>query len=120
MTFAQVRTLLSSSCAGNMCHNEQSQHINLVDEAGLYGRLTMPIGNNGADCKGSTLVVPNMPNDSLLVQIVTAGNPMACKAEGGAMQNIPRMPNNCGNQPQCLSAAQIKTLSDWIAAGAPQ
>lgn len=120
-TFAQVKTILSTSCAGNMCHSEPSQHIDWVTEAGLYDRLTMPIGNNGADCKGSTPVVKNMPNDSLLVQILKMNNPPACKDAGMQTQNVNRMPNMCGGGgPQCLSDANIKTISDWIAAGAPQ
>ncbi|RYZ03959.1 MAG: hypothetical protein EOO73_25200 [Myxococcales bacterium] len=116
-----MKTILSGSCAGNMCHSEPSTHIDWVTENGLYERLTTAIGNKGVHCKGSIPVIKNMPNDSLLVQILKGGNPTACKAEGGGSENVDRMPNNCGNGPtQCLSDAQIKTISDWIAAGAPQ
>jgi hypothetical protein len=111
---------LATSCAGNMCHSEPSQHIDWVTEAGLYDRLTMPIGNNGADCKGSTPVVKNMPDESLLVQIVKMNNPPACKAQGGGAGMVNRMPNMCGGGgTPCLTDAQIKTISDWIGAGAP-
>lgn len=118
-TFAQVKQVLSSSCAGNQCHSEPSQHIDWVTETGLYERLTTVIGNKGADCKGSTPVVAGDAN-SLLIRIVK-GNTM-CVADGGGMQDIPRMPNKCGQGggPQCLTEDKIKIISDWIAAGAPQ
>jgi hypothetical protein len=76
--------------------------------------MTSPIGNNGPLCKDKTPVVPNMPEQSFLLQIVkgeqTCGNQM-----------IPRMPDDCedGERP-CLTDAQIKVISDWISAGAPQ
>jgi hypothetical protein len=102
-----------------MCHSEASQHIDWVTETGLYERLTTVIGSKGADCKGSTPVVPNMAEQSLLVRIVK-GSTM-CVAEGGGMQEIPKMPHMCpqNNRP-CLTDAQVKTISDWIAGGAPQ
>jgi hypothetical protein len=68
-----------------------------------------------AFCKGDTMVTAGDAN-SLLVRIVT-GSTM-CK-NGTAMQNVAKMPDNC-NGNGCLSTAEIQTIKDWIAAGAPK
>jgi hypothetical protein len=63
------------------------------------------------------LVTPNDAN-SFLISVVKAG--ASCPKGGGT---IGRMPDNCkttaGGMPQCLTADQIKLISDWVAAGAP-
>jgi hypothetical protein len=47
-------------------------------------------------------------------------NPPACKAQGGAAEMVDKMPRMCGGGGNpCLTTDQIKTISDWIQAGAP-
>ena len=118
MTFMQVQTLLSSKC-GTMCHGGMP-HMSFQAMAGgttLHSRLTTPIpAANNRECVGSTLVVPNDAANSLLVKIVKGAT--TCM-NNGSMQNIPRMPNMCGSgATQCLTAAEIKIIEDWVTAGA--
>ena len=115
-TFAQVTTIINTSCATGMCHNATSGQINFkTPSPDLHSVLTTALPTSVAHCKGTTLVVPNNAAGSFLVSVVTAK--ATCK-NNGTDEMIARMPDNCmGNS--CLSAAQIKTISDWIAAGAP-
>jgi hypothetical protein len=66
------------------------------------------------------LVVPNDAASSFLVKIVQGA---ASCTKGTGTENIGRMPDNCSttstNPRACLTAAEIKTITDWIAAGAP-
>lgn len=100
------------------CHSG-NPHLNFAS-ANLYATLSTPIPATPTtrECKGSTLITPNDGANSLLVKIVTGAT--TCQ-NSGASQNIPRMPNGCGtgSAPACLTAAQIKTLTDWINGGAP-
>src|SRR6478735_7550289 len=116
-TFAQVTTIINSSCTTGTCHNASSMQVNFkTPSPDLYTVLTTAIPTSVQHCKGSTLVVPNNAAGSLLVAITTAKT--TCK-NNGADEQIAKMPDNCmGNN--CLSTAQIKTISDWIAAGAPK
>jgi hypothetical protein len=102
-----------------MCHNG-NPHTNF-QQGDLYTTLSTPIPATPAmrDCKGSMLITPNDGPNSLIVKIVT-GQTM-CQ-NSGATQTIMRMPMMCGgggSNPACLTAAQIKTISDWITGGAP-
>jgi len=116
-TYAAVKAIFTASCgAGAGCHNG-NPHTNFTT-GDLYTTLSTPIPATPAqrECKGSTLITPNDGPNSLIVKIVS-GSTM-CQ-NSGANQTLPRMPNNCGSNPMCLSAAQIKTISDWITGGAP-
>ena len=120
VTFAQVSGVLATGCAGAMCHGG-TNHVNLVMMQGLYTRLTTPLPATAPHCKGTTLVVPSNVAGSFLVKIITGAS--MCM-NNGANENIPRMPDNCSttstNPRACLTAAQIKLVSDWVAGGAPQ
>jgi len=114
-TYAEVKAIFTASC-GTGCHNG-NPHTNFTT-GDLYTTLSTAIPATPAmrECKGSTLITPNDGPNSLIVKIVS-GSTM-CQ-NSGVSQTIPRMPNNCGTNPMCLSAAQIKTISDWITGGAP-
>jgi hypothetical protein len=43
---------------------------------------------------------------------------VTCK-KGGGTEMIARMPDDCPSQRPCLTAEQIKLLTDWVAGGAP-
>ena len=87
---------------------------------GLYMRLTTAIPNDIPHCAGDVAVTKNMADQSLLVRVLKGA--AMCK-KGNGMEQIARMPDHCGeggNNPPCLTDAQIKVVSDWIAAGAPE
>lgn len=109
--FAEVRTILTGSCATGTCHMPGGMHINLTDDAMLYARLTSPLTVGAMNCMGRTLVVGGNPAMSLLYTITGATPPCAAR----------RMPNNCGTagNPACLTDAQRQTIAAWITAGAP-
>jgi hypothetical protein len=111
------------ACAGATCHGDASQHAHLATMAGLYALLTTPLPNSSLHCKGETLVKPGDTNGSFLLKVITGPGMSMCK-NGTAMENIPRMPDDCStssmNPRPCLTADQIKLVSDWIAANAPQ
>lgn len=116
-TFAQVTTIINSSCATGMCHNATSGQLNFkTPSPDLYTVLTTAIPSSVAHCKGTTLVVPSNAAGSFLASVVKAK--ATCK-NNGADESIARMPDNC-NGNSCLSTAQIATISDWINAGAPK
>lgn len=103
-----------------MCHNG-NPHTDF-QKGELHTALTTVIPNTPAmrDCKGSSLITANDGPNSLLVKIIKGAT--TCQ-NSGMSQNIARMPMNCGmggTNPACLTEAQIKTISDWITAGAPQ
>jgi hypothetical protein len=109
-TFKAVSEILSKNCAA--CH-DGSKHSDLRPD-GLYQRLmSAPKSTGGVDA-GCTaaFVVPNMPEKSLLISILSATPPAGC-AE--------RMPYMCGkNGTDCLSETTVQTIRSWISAGAPQ
>lgn len=116
-TFTQVKTIFAASCGVGSCHND-NPHLNFQATAGLHALLTTAIpAKNNRECIGTIPVVAGNANGSLLANVVK-GSAM-CK-NNGADQNLPRMPFQCtpnGNT-KCLTDAQIKTITDWIAAGA--
>jgi hypothetical protein len=59
-----------------------------------------------------------MPTMSLLVQAVTGPGKISCNKSGGGTEMIARMPDDCPTARPCLTDAQIKLISDWVAAGA--
>jgi hypothetical protein len=120
VTFAQVSSLLGMACAGSMCHGG-TNHTNFTNMSGLYMRLTTPLPTSSPHCDGTTLVVPSNAAGSFLVSVIKG---QAMCMNGTMMETIPRMPNDCStssmNPRACLTAAQIKLIEDWVAAGAPQ
>jgi hypothetical protein len=112
--------LLSTSCAGGMCHASASMQADLTTSAGLYMRLTTPL-TDSAHCKGETLVTPGDTDKSFLLKVIQGQ--ASCKNDA-ATENITRMPDMCStssmNPRPCLTADQIKLVSDWIMANAPQ
>jgi len=119
--FGPVKALLAMSCKGAKCHDAASEEMDWVTSDGLYMRLTSPIPNDIEHCPGDTPVTKGMAEQSLLVRVLK-GNTMCSKA-GGGMAQLARMPDHCGeggNNPPCLTDAQIKVVSDWIAGGAPE
>jgi hypothetical protein len=115
-TFAQVTTIINTSCATGTCHNASSMQVNFkTPSPDLYSVLTTAIPTSVMHCKGTMLVVPSDATSFLLAVVKGAA---MCK-NSGTNENIGRMPESCtGNS--CLTTAQIKTISDWIAAGAPK
>ena len=115
-TFASVKTLFGASCGVGQCHNKASGNLDFQGTMDLHGLLTAAIPTGIAHCVGSTLVKPNDEAGSFLVTVVKMGG--SCPTGGGT---IGKMPEGCGTagKPACLTTAQIKTITDWIAAGAP-
>lgn len=114
-TFAEVATILGTSCGTGTCH-QGGTHQDLRNDAGLHDRIVgkMPVGTKAnAMCLTKTLVVPSNPATSVISQVIKAATPGCTNA---------RMPDNCpGGMPAraCLTAAQIATIDAWITAGAP-
>jgi hypothetical protein len=122
VTFAQVKDLLAMSCKGAKCHDpgNQGKQADWITSDGLYARLTTALPDTTAHCVGNTPIVPGMPAMSLLVQAVTGPGKISCNKKGGGTEMIARMPDDCPADRACLTDAQIKLISDWVAAGAPQ
>jgi hypothetical protein len=116
--FSAVTAIIGKSCSGGKCHDgsaEEANHTNLKVDADLHKRLMMTPPEKSADaCKTQTLVVPSMPEKSLLYTKV-ADN---AAARNGCGNRMPAMCGGGGNP--CLSDADIMTIRNWIAAGAPQ
>jgi hypothetical protein len=119
--FGQVQSLLGKRCAGSKCHSSTGMQLAFASMTGsaLHSALTSPIPATAPHCVGVTLVTPN-DTSSPLVEIVSSGGKIACtkpKAE-----SIGPMPDKCtptSTTDQCLTTTEIKVLTDWIAAGAP-
>ncbi|WP_437588374.1 PE-PGRS family protein [Sorangium sp. So ce1000] len=104
-TFAEVRTILNTNCAGAACHGSPN-----APPAGLDLRANMAHGElvdgASATCAPKVLVVPGKPSESYLIN----------KLKGeGLCADGKRMPPTAP-----LSAANIKKINDWICAGAPE
>jgi hypothetical protein len=71
-------------------------------------------------CEGTILAPPGNAAGSFLVKLVTGPSQSTCQ-DAGKDSKVDRMPDKCGTTgaPACLTTAQIKTLTDWIAANAP-
>jgi len=91
-----VRPILAEHCL--QCHG--------VDEASRESglRLDRPAGGIAGGDSGTPAIVPGRPDESLLVARITSTDP-----------NVVMPPPS---QQRSLSAAEIATLRDWIAAGA--
>jgi hypothetical protein len=122
--FGQVSTLLGTKCTGSKCHGTGGMQAGLATAKGsaLYTLLTTPLPAATPHCVGVTLVTANDANSPLL-KVVASGGKISCTMPKTEM--IGPMPDKCTTTAttatgSCLTAAQIKIISDWIAAGAPQ
>lgn len=120
VTFAQVKELLSKSCAGGKCHDMASQQMDWITADTLYDNLTKPIPAGIPHCEGTVPVVPGNPEMSFLLTAVKGPGKVTCK-KGNGTEMIARMPDDCpqANRP-CLTDVQIKLIEDWIKGGAPK
>jgi len=111
---------MTASCGTGTCHDGMF-HTNF-QKGDLYATLTTPIPTTGPaqqGCMGTTLVTAGDVN-SFLVKVIAAKS--TCKHKGTDMM-VDRMPDHCGTggtNPKCLTAAEIKTITDWVAGGAPK
>ncbi|WP_437325390.1 PE-PGRS family protein [Sorangium sp. So ce381] len=104
-TFADVRPILQTNCAG--CHGNNgpaSGGLDLRANAAHDGLVE----HDSATCAGRVLVVPGKPSESYIINLLNGKD--LC-ADG---KRMPPPPN------QALSAANIKKINDWICAGAPE
>ena len=104
--------ILGASCGTGTCH-DGADHVDLRNNAGLYGRIVngMPDGaRTMAACMTRTLVIPGDATNSVIARVI-AGAYSGCTNA--------RMPDDCPQMRQCLTAAQIATITSWITAGAP-
>jgi hypothetical protein len=113
-TFAAVAAILMSNCTTAMCHDGAagSTKTDLRNNSGLRGRIVSVTDSKlGPTCNGKTIIVPGQPTMSLLYQKVSGtGIPSGCGD---------KMPDECPSKRPCLTTAQVETIRDWIAAGAP-
>ncbi|WP_433930093.1 cellulose binding domain-containing protein [Sorangium cellulosum] len=105
-TFAQVQQILERSCANSFCHGNATTPAGGLDlrEAAAVGSLVNQSANS---CSSEhALVVPFMPSSSYLMNKLNDVD--LCDPDEIAMP--PGSP---------LPAADLKTITDWICAGAP-
>ena len=117
--FAAVKAQIAKTCATGKCHNAASGELvyQMVDDATLYKNLTSPVPTGAKHCQGSIAVVPSDAN-SLLLRAIKGDT--TCM-NNGQSQNIAQMPDDCpANNNPCLTAAEQKIFTDWVAAGAPK
>ncbi len=122
--FGTVTTLLGKRCAGSKCHSNGAMQLAFANSTGsaLHALLSSPIPSGTPHCVGVTLVTPNDTN-SPLVQVVRSGGKIACTSPKS--ESVGPMPDKCtatttSATDACLSVAEIKIITDWISAGAPQ
>lgn len=102
-TFGEVYGILAATCGGGQsgCHvGGMSAELALPDADAAYAAL---VGVASRRCDGELLVAPGDPDQSLLVTVLE-----------GDTECVKAMPLN--RDP--LSAADVETIRDWIAAGA--
>ncbi len=116
--FTAVKAQIAKTCGIGKCHNAASGELNFQAMDGmLYQRLTQPVPAGSKHCVGSKAIVANDAN-SLLLQAIKAKG--AVCTNNGANQTIGQMPDECpANNNPCLTPAEQKIFSDWVAAGAP-
>jgi hypothetical protein len=100
--FAAVTAIITRTCATAMCHGGR-RNPNL-SAANLYTTLT---STAVSECGNDRLVTAGDTANSAILQLVNG--------QCGELL----MPATC-DAPPCLAAADTKTISDWIAAGAPR
>ncbi len=99
-TFAQVSDIIVRVCASSMCHGGR-RNPNLT-AANLYTTLT---GTSVRQCGNDRLVTARDTANSALLEVVS-----------GKCGNLV-MPEGCDVTP-CLDPPELKTITDWITAGA--
>jgi hypothetical protein len=121
--FGQVSSLLAKRCSGSKCHGSGATNLAFANATGstLHSLLTSPIPASVPHCVGVTLVTPNNTS-SPLVEIVMSGGKIACTNPKSESEGP--MPDKCSTTSTsqtgvCLTAAEIKVITDWISAGAP-
>lgn len=102
--FRQVSTVLGKNCGLSGCHADK-QSPRFAPDARLYANLTAE-DTVLAECDYTKLVEAGDPSRSALVRLMNR--------KCGTFT----MPPTCRSTP-CISAADLKALSDWIQAGAP-
>jgi hypothetical protein len=121
--FGQVSSLLAKRCTGSKCHGTGATNLPFANAtaSAQHALLTSPIPTSVPHCQGVTLVTPNNTS-SPLVQIVMSGGKIACTKPKAESEGP--MPDKCTTTSTsqtgvCLTAAEIKVITDWISAGAP-
>lgn len=101
-----VQPILDGACTG--CHGAMSPAamLDLSSAAASYAAL---VSKASVQCPTDPRVVPSSPDKSYLMWKIKGAAPM-----GGCYKGV-QMPK--GGSP--LSSAQMATVNDWIAAGAP-
>lgn len=109
--FRKIVTQWTNSCQGADCHGGTPAHINLVDDAGLYERVTTAVSNDvclDENDMPMKIIVPGEPENSALIKILKG----PCENEG-------RMPGgSCTDPGDCLTPDLIALLEEWIENGA--
>ena len=100
--FAAVTAIITRTCATATCHGGRRSPN--LSAANLYTTLT---STAVSECGNDRLVTAGDTANSALLQLVNG------QCEGLLM------PATC-DAPPCLEAPDMKTISDWIAAGAPR
>lgn len=116
-TFAQVGKILAENCA--KCHNDMNMakgRVILLNDAGLYSRLTTAIASPVTKCNDQLLVDKATPGNSLIPKIIQ-GMVNITNADTAKACVVNRMP---AGGAAMLSAANIATITSWVNAGAPQ
>jgi hypothetical protein len=93
-----------------------SGRIVLLNDAGLYGRLTTAIASPVAKCNDQLPVDKATPANSLLPKIIQ-GMVNITNADMAKACVVNRMP---AGGAAMLSAANIATITSWVNAGAPE
>jgi hypothetical protein len=101
-TFSAVASIIGQRCALPACHGG-GRSPKLTNSSSLYQTLT---STTVMACAGNALVKPSDPTNSALLMLPN----WECKDL--------TMPQGCVDMP-CLAADELKTISDWIQAGAP-
>jgi hypothetical protein len=100
-----MSAVLTKNCALTGCHaDKQTPHF--TADSGLYARLTAA-DTVLAECNYKKLIVPGDSKNSAIVSLLSR------ECDGFVM------PPSCNTTP-CVTAAELKTISDWIDEGAPQ
>jgi hypothetical protein len=118
-TFAQVRQIMQTNCAGSGCHNGSSPTFDVtLSENALYSALVnvSPV-NPYADSIGDRLVTPGYVDRSFLFRKIAHGlnenNTHIALTQPQEGDNMP------DGQP-ALSKYEIELFRQWILFGAPQ
>jgi hypothetical protein len=105
--FIQVMDILSNNCVG--CHSPGENHTDL-SETGFYTRIVNKTCTKCVTaCQTMPLITASNTARSLIYQKIMSGGMIGACGK--------RMPDGCSGA-TCLSAADIKTIGDWITAGA--